>query len=729
MNGKCLLHFSCCVIGALFSWSTLADTLTKATPLIPAAQSPKLNCGTFWTGWTDSVNDAINPCPANCERGEVLAVREAKNGDTTDYDVQFQCYQKLELKEARVKWPRSPVATLVPEQGEWGTYVRVSGDGVGSAASVTARWHLNDDDSQDPLLQQSVTMTRRDGNDAIEIQIPRDPATTGWPDTISGGTLRVYLYFDGQEEPVLAGSFQILQSGVATPAPEAKTLDLVPGTFTAASAVPGLPLVSRPDGLDEPIDASRTLSEAGDLLPLNLSGESNGIGMTRISWAAPKAIQQPGNSQTLHRSGAGADSYSTGIPVNLVPAHRGGKRVTPSQCDGTLCYFEAWDGTAQAESTYDYLLTIRDAKGPTQTLLTYTTPSPPNPEQIFVEEVSRFPNAGYSVRLSWSGLKDVRYFNWLASHVPDLQRVDARRPPGASRYWASTDGFVDYANLAPGSYSFRLGSVYEVDGREMQSDVSRWTSLDLQVGPAYALQILGFQVLQQTFDDPLQLDGKGDEVALRWRVYKRDLESKWGSFLGKVHEGGSPPLGDTNFQPHMTRAGSASAAGGIVTGDYVGVSTDGSGNLTPGFPLQILTSEYARVGARIHTSTHYVELSLWELDETTRASTPRMVDLKPLLESGDALRRVSLGSSTAPVYEVGSDFCMRKDAGTGNRPMGVHNRNGQLGLPCYVLKLDPEWIRTELTRSGGQLAPGVFTLDLHDAESGHYLIYLKAVAL
>jgi len=52
---------------------------------------PRENCGTFWTGWTKDPG-AENPCPANCERGERLAVKEHKNGEVVQYQANYRCY-------------------------------------------------------------------------------------------------------------------------------------------------------------------------------------------------------------------------------------------------------------------------------------------------------------------------------------------------------------------------------------------------------------------------------------------------------------------------------------------------------------------------------------------------------------------------------------------------------------------------------------------------------------
>ena len=51
---------------------------------------PRENCGTWWSSWGND-RDA-NPCPANCERGERLALKESRDGGKVRYQVNYRCY-------------------------------------------------------------------------------------------------------------------------------------------------------------------------------------------------------------------------------------------------------------------------------------------------------------------------------------------------------------------------------------------------------------------------------------------------------------------------------------------------------------------------------------------------------------------------------------------------------------------------------------------------------------
>jgi len=53
---------------------------------------PRRNCGTFWTTKQIDPNADVNPCPANCERGELRLVSRSTSGDKSYYEMNYQCY-------------------------------------------------------------------------------------------------------------------------------------------------------------------------------------------------------------------------------------------------------------------------------------------------------------------------------------------------------------------------------------------------------------------------------------------------------------------------------------------------------------------------------------------------------------------------------------------------------------------------------------------------------------
>jgi len=64
----------------------------------PGAVS-RTNCGTHWTPTQNEPNTDVNPCPANCERGELLDVRRSRSDDKAYYQMNYRCY----VAEAGVK--------------------------------------------------------------------------------------------------------------------------------------------------------------------------------------------------------------------------------------------------------------------------------------------------------------------------------------------------------------------------------------------------------------------------------------------------------------------------------------------------------------------------------------------------------------------------------------------------------------------------------------------------
>jgi len=80
----------------------------------------------------------------------------------------------------------------------------------------------------------------------------------------------------------------------------------------------------------------------------------------------------------------------------------------------------------------------------------------------------------------------------------------------------------------------------------------------------YRLVVNGFHVQTETFDDPLEWDGKHDEV------YVTAAVQGWNSAeaLAYSNTPSSPVLGDTNKQNGRIKAGSATGwKGALVTGD------------------------------------------------------------------------------------------------------------------------------------------------------------------
>ena len=57
------------------------------------AAAARQSCGTAWTSAQNDLQTNANPCPANCERGELQLVRRSLAGDgQARYEMRYQCY-------------------------------------------------------------------------------------------------------------------------------------------------------------------------------------------------------------------------------------------------------------------------------------------------------------------------------------------------------------------------------------------------------------------------------------------------------------------------------------------------------------------------------------------------------------------------------------------------------------------------------------------------------------
>ena len=57
-----------------------------------AGAKPRRSCGTAWTSAQSDPQSPVNPCPSNCERGELQIVNRSVSGKTVQYEMRYQCY-------------------------------------------------------------------------------------------------------------------------------------------------------------------------------------------------------------------------------------------------------------------------------------------------------------------------------------------------------------------------------------------------------------------------------------------------------------------------------------------------------------------------------------------------------------------------------------------------------------------------------------------------------------
>ena len=173
--------------------------------------------------------------------------------------------------------------------------------------------------------------------------------------------------------------------------------------------------------------------------------------------------------------------------------------------------------------------------------------------------------------------------------------------------------------LAPGSYRLAVVSVFDANGTTRSAPsapvsvtVPRWIG-------RYRISLLGFKVDRETADDPLQTDGKHDEVFVRAAVAERTPDAQ---LVGGIVERQTLVYGDANAPDWQNAsspnrriaAGSASTLGGLMTGDGVPSASPwqrtSSSNYDNRLPLLLWEGELQQGGNQVQ-----IAASIWETDQ------------------------------------------------------------------------------------------------------------------
>jgi hypothetical protein len=148
---------------------------------------------------------------------------------------------------------------------------------------------------------------------------------------------------------------------------------------------------------------------------------------------------------------------------------------------------------------------------------------------------------------------------------------------------------------APGQYNYKVIAYYPVAGQpEVEGDMASVPSavVDVPVWRGrYRLSLVGFHVNKETWDNALELDGKGDEIFVTVDLQEMTPNGAAAapvSFRSAVY-------GDVNGYPSRIRAGSRSSLGGLKTGDDAPVSPAWAPGVTPiradAFPITLWEGE------------------------------------------------------------------------------------------------------------------------------------------
>ncbi|MDX2059855.1 MAG: hypothetical protein SFV24_18745 [Gemmatimonadales bacterium] len=162
--------------------------------------------------------------------------------------------------------------------------------------------------------------------------------------------------------------------------------------------------------------------------------------------------------------------------------------------------------------------------------------------------------------------------------------------------------------LVPGTNQWQVSASYPDPGGGIMPAQAATISYDYV---RYRLVALGVQALKHTTDDPLGLDGKGDEVFVA-AVSHLTTRAFGGTTTGNVRSTTYGDVGTGNPWPGRVQAGTASATGGIRTGDIVPISLNlaaptGTPNFQ-GFPLLVWEGQLDANGMVV------VFPSVWEDD-------------------------------------------------------------------------------------------------------------------
>jgi hypothetical protein len=255
----------------------------------------------------------------------------------------------------------------------------------------------------------------------------------------------------------------------------------------------------------------------------------------------------------------------------------------------------------------------------------------------------------------------------------------------------------------------------------------------------FRVTLLGFVVNHETRDTLLETDGKRDEVfqvpVVLFFDRDRGLEPLSFSVFGPIH-------GDTNRHPTYVRAGSASALGGLRTGDSFPAARPWEGR-TPagpgfGFPSVLFEGELRPV----HNAAVIIP-SLWEWDGNQELFSPYM----DAIEEAMPAIRLNVGHILAAPDLTPYEFRAKSGESIGlnktvtlddrvfdmrNRPIGMVRAAspGRFDFQPQVLVLTYEGARDAAGRDVG-FGPGVIEVRYEEPPEleGNYSLYFKVERL
>ncbi len=279
------------------------------------------------------------------------------------------------------------------------------------------------------------------------------------------------------------------------------------------------------------------------------------------------------------------------------------------------------------------------------------------------------------------------------------------------------------------------------DSASAQTPVPKGMVLQKQPGAASAkfrVTLNGFAVNNQSDDDILEGDGKGDEVYLRAEVWK--LNAGGGDTIKQTVK--TIVFGDVNNQSGRGQAGSASAKGGLRTGDAFPPATAQpwrrgaaffrdrapmlvwEGVLRQGLDgVAIIPTVWEWDGNnQSESETHWNNLQ--DLDMTfIEQPLITLIRSRSATTSFDAAASIPRydyrdGQFGAPGVNLGGK--------AGTRPIGIKEQHGNIYLLPQILPLSYDSALAAAAASPSGLGAGIFAFRYKDAtDHGDYTVYVQ----
>lgn len=249
----------------------------------------------------------------------------------------------------------------------------------------------------------------------------------------------------------------------------------------------------------------------------------------------------------------------------------------------------------------------------------------------------------------------------------------------------------------------------------------------------YRVTLVGFRVNHETYDTPLETDGKGDEIRLSTSVQQLGPN---GEAVGAARTLTTPVYGDVNNFRSRVQAGSRSDKGGLKTGDTYPANADPAVRheepRTDRLPLLLWQGE-------LQTGKSGVAIAptVWEVDSGDVLTAPLLGGMAGsaigLAKTAGIIGPIAsllpgtglLGKATTAMAGIAANI-----AGTvkqfGNRPVGTTTAGSNLQYAPQVVILTTGTAEAVLAGKAG-IRPGVIEVRYHDSPGldGDYSLYLQ----